>query len=659
MADTEKKGKRKHRRSLILNAIDRLAAMIYSFFTNGRIGDMLSSNDTLCKRSYLAGRLSNEKGGSNSRRRRSEIIMEESSASRIMVFLRSFLASLKLNVYGVFFTFFGLSAAVITMIPALSGGMNAVDQSALIICATITLCAIPPMFASQSAAEAIFKSKFLSKIMLNVLCIPEEKFKTKKQYGGTVYVFLSAIAAMLLGALSYYTHVLFVPLALLCVFVLFLIFSSPESGVIITLALVPFMQYIQRPKVMIMVLVVATAASYFTKVVQRRRRLMLSPEICMVLLFCGFVFMGAFFSHGCTETLFDTINTIVIILGGFLLTYNLVNSEKLLSAAFKTMRVSFILLCAMGVWEGVVYGISNRIIDKSTLDIARLAGDKIIYIADNGVVFGLFAILMFPMLFAYAARKKSVKSAASVAIICVLAICAAWMCSHYEIIVALVIEIIIYWFVYSHKTLTTVLIALIPIGILMLLYPFAIIYLKFPDISGMLAEYMPAQIPDAEMHPSVVRDVVVMIRDGHWAGIGAGEHAFVSEFSQYAGASSVGATNPMSLWLEILCWSGIFGFISFAMFVIFLMKRSLGSLIDQRSNELRARTLSVFTGLVVAMLFGCVYGIWTDVRILYLFWACTGLLVGYIRLGREHNEIRDAQFDNLEDSKDVEVIFYE
>ncbi len=658
MAD--RKGKRKHRRSLIFSAIDRLTAIIYSFFTNGRIGDMLSSKDTLCKRSFLASKISaKRKNGSKSTLKRSEIVMEESVASRAMVFIRSFLASLKLNVYGVFFAFFGLTSAVITLIPVLSGGFSAVNESALIICATITLCALPPMFSSQTASEAIFKSKFMSKVMLNVLCIPEEKFKTKKQYGGTVYVFMSAILAMLLGAISYYVHVLFVPLALLCIFILFLIFSSPEAGVIITLALIPFMQYIQRPRVMILVLIIATATSYFAKVIQRRRRIMLSPEICMVLLFCGFVFMGAFFSHGCLETLIDSVSTIVIILGGFMLTYNLINSEKLLSAAFKTLTFSFVLLCSMGVWEGVFYGISNRIIDKSTLDIARIAGDKIIYIADNGVVFGLFAILMFPMLFAYAVKRKSVKSAAALSILCLLAVCAAWMCSHYEIMVALVIEIIIYWLMYSHKTLTTVLIALIPVGIIMLLYPYAVTYFNFPNISELLAEYMPARIPDSEMHPSVVKDVVLMIRDGHMAGIGAGEHAFVSEFAQYVSASSEGAKNPMSLWLEILCWSGIFGFISFAAFVVFLFKRSCGSLINQRSNELRARTLSLFTGLFAAMLFGCIYGIWTDVRILYLFWACTGLLMGYIRLGQEQEDIRSAQFDDLGDSKDVEVIFYE
>ena len=48
-----------------------------------------------------------------------------------------------------------------------------------------------------------------------------------------------------------------------------------------------------------------------------------------------------------------------------------------------------------------------------------------------------------------------------------------------------------------------------------------------------------------------------------------------------------------------------------------------------------------------------------DVRVLYLFWTCTGLLMGYIRLGNERDEIRDAVFKDLDEAKDVTVVFYD
>lgn len=655
-----KKIKRKRRPSLLWSAVDRFTAMIYSFFVGGRVGDMLSSNDTLCKRSFLANVLKQKKAtAGKTLLKYPETLMEKSAMSRAIVFVRVFFSSLKLNVYGVFLAFFGMTSAIVSLIPAMTGGMSAISERALITSAIITVCSIPLLFSSQSGAEAIYKSKIMGKIAIDVLCIPEEKFKIKKQYGGTAYAFTSSIAAMILGCLSYFSDPLYVPIAMICVFALFLVFSSPESGVIITLALTPFLQYFENSRSLLLVMIVVTSISYFCKVFQRRRGLSLSPEISMVILFCGFIVTGVLFSHCCVEILLDSLYVIVVILGGFFLTYNLVNSEKLLSAAFKALTYSFIALCIMGIWESVYYGLSNRIMDSVNPHISHLTEEKILYLEDNGIIFGIFAVLMFPMLFAYLSRQRSARRIALILSCCVLAIITAWMRSHYEIMIALLIECLVYWLIYSHKTLTAAVFAAIPISIAAILYPYAITYLNWPDVFEIIFEYMPARIVDSDMHPSVISDVLAMIGDGNHSGIGAGEHAFLSVFPHYASASSVGAKNPMSLWLEILCWSGIFGLVSFIIFVVFLLKRSAGYLIDQRSKALRARALSLFSGLVAAMLLGCVYSIWTDERVLYLFWAFTGLLMGYIRLGQERDELRRTEFENVENEKDVELVFYE
>ena len=621
---------------------------------------MLSSQDTLCKRSYLATVFTQKKAGaSRILLKYPEVLMEKSVTSRAIVFMRVFLSSLKLNVYGAFLAFFGMTSAIVSLIPAMTGGMNAVNESELITSAIITICSIPPLFSPHSAAEAIYGSRMMRRIAIDVLCIPEEKFKTKKQYGGTVYIFVASISAMILGSLSYFSNPLYVPIAMLCIFAIFLVFSSPESGVIITLAFTPFLQYVKNSKSLLLLMLVITAISYFCKVFQRRRQMSLSPEISMVILFCGFIVTGVLFSHCCTEILLESLYIIIIVLGGFFLTYNLLNSEKLLSAAFKAMTYSFLALCIMGIWESVYYGLSNRIMDRVNPGMTHLTEEKVLFLADNGIVFGMFAILIFPMLFAHMTKRRSVKGVALVLSLCVLAVITAWMRSHYEIVIALMIECVIYWLMYSHKTLTTVIFAAIPISIAVMLYPYAVTYLHWPDVFRILMEYMPARIVDSDMHPSVISDVMAMISDGNFSGIGAGEHAFMSVFPHYASASSMGVENPMSLWLEILCWSGIFGLVAFLIFVVFLVKRTCGYLIDQRSKVLRSRALALFSGLIVAMLFGCVYSIWMDSRVLYMFWACAGLLMGYIRLGHEREDIRKTEFRDVENEKDVKLVFYD
>jgi cation transport ATPase len=115
----------------------------------------------------------------------------------------------------------------------------------------------------------------------------------------------------------------------------------------------------------------------------------------------------------------------------------------------------------------------------------------------------------------------------------------------------------------------------------------------------------------------------------------------------------------MSLWLQVLCWSGIFGFAAFMVFVVFLVKRSLGFIRSNYNKELRYKALALFTGIVVAFLLGGVYSIWTDEKVLYLFWACVGMLMSYVRLGKRQENIRLGDFRHGQTEKDVELIFYD
>ena len=521
------------------------------------------------------------------------------------------------------------------------------------------ISAMPLSFSSQSAVSALANSKFLRSLILNVLCVPEERLNVRRQYGGTVCVFVSAIFGIGCGTVAYFTHPIYIPLLALCLAAVFLIFAFPETGIIITLAALPFMQYLPSPHVILFILILLTTVSYFCKVFQRKREFTLSPEITMVMLFCGFIAVGGLFTQGVANSFLDSVSAIVYILGGFLLTYNLVNTEKMLSACLKTITISFIILCLVGIWESVYNGISTRIIDSLSPAISDITRENMLYILDDGVVFGMFALLVFPLLSAYVVKRKSFRGAAFITVGGVILFAAAWMCSHYEIIVALIIELILFWFIFSHKTMTAVLFAAIPVGIVAMLYPYGVEYLAFPDVMQIIMEYMPASMPDAELHSSVIGDSIRMLLDGNMLGIGVGESAFTAVFRPYASEASAGAVQPMSLWLQIMCWSGIFGFIAFGVFVIFLAKRSLGFFISSNSREQRSKALALYCGIMVSLMLGFVYGIWIDVRILYLFWACTGLLLGYVRLGNENEEVRRASFKSSSDEKDLSVVFYD
>ena len=658
MAD--KKIKQKKRQSLLWGLADRLTAVIYSFFIHGRLGSFLSSRDTYSRESFFASAYEEKRFAyENSRKNQHTAKAKQGFSSNVIEKLGGFWAALRLNVYGTFLAFYGLSACIAHLIPLFINGISAIDEMTLIYSAIILICAIPLLFSQKSAIEAISGSVFLGRFVLNILCVPEEKLKVKKQYGGTGFIFVSSVLGMVLGGLSIFTHPLLIPVLIMGFLVMMAIFAFPEIGTITTLALIPFMKYIPEYEKVLLVIVIVTGMSYLFKVVRRRRTFSFTFEIVIIILFCGFVLVGGFSPHGGIQTFFESLSVVILILGGFLITYNTINSKELLSSCLKTLTVSFLMLCMVGIWESVYNGISKRIIDSISPSISSLNEDNILYILDDGVVFGMFAVFVFPLLFAYLTNRKNVKSTVAICLCGMVLTSAAWMCSHYEIIIALIIEFVIFWFIFSHKTMTAVIFAVIPVGIAAMVYPYVLSFFGLPDISVILMKYVPAGIENTDSSLCVMKDVLKMISDGNMFGIGAGEQAFKLAFSPYATAASLGAEHPMSFVLQLLCWSGIFGLAAFAVFLILLVKRSLGFFITAERGELRSKALAIFCGLVAALLLGNVYSIWADIRVMYLFCVFAGLLLGHIRLAYAEDDIRMTEYMNLSSEADVKVVFYD
>ncbi len=652
--------KRKRRRSYLWSLTDCFTAMLYSIFSNGRVGEMFSFGGSLYHNSLFYNTYQRKKSKvANVIIKYPEMMTGESFFSRLIRILGTFFASLGLNVYGVFFVFYGLTSCVAHLIPSFANGFASLDEMNVMISIMISFCSLPMLFSSKTAVEALSESRIMSKIVLDIFCVPKEHLRSKKRYGGTIYAFSAAVIAILLGVTSYYTHPLLVPVQLLYFTAVFAVLAYPEIGVVAIFAVLPFMQYFEDPKLVLLISVLFTGISYMLKVFQRKRIFSLTIEIDMILLLCGFTLVGGSFTQGGAETFWESVSTAVIIFGGYVLTYYLFTTEKLICACLKTLTASFLLLCFIGIWDGGYHGISARIIDSMGSDMTSLTSHNLLNVADNGAVFGMLAVLIFPILFTYITRQKRVQRTIAVVVLWLITIAAAWMCGSYEVVVALAVESIIFWFLYSHKTLSVVIFAAIPGGIIAMLYPAAVKYLGFPNVSELFMEYMPASMTDPDIRISVVGDVIKMISDGNIFGIGAGDGIFAMVFPQYASAASAGATDPMSFWLQLICWSGIFGAIAFLIFAFFLFKRSLGYFVACERDDLRSNALALFSGISTALLIGQIYSIWSDVRIMYLFWAFAGLLMSLIKIGRTREKTRASQFVSTELATDVEVIFYD
>jgi len=650
--------RKKSKGSVILNALNAFTAFLYSLFGNGRVGSGLSSPDS-CYRTSKCCYLLNK---SSSKYIRDGFYIEDtitkSRVLRAFGVIKEFFASLALNIYGVFFVVYSVISVLIYYTSVIFYGTSTHGISALVFSVAMLICSIPMLVTSNSVTSVLADSRVMGWFAISVLGIPKEKLSFDKRIGGNEYMFMSAIVAVLFGVFTYFFHPFYLPLIFASVIMVCLISSNPETGVVVTVMSVPFLQYTAYSKIILFALVATTVLSYFSKVVRRRRTVDFSSEGVMLLLFSGFIIVGSMYTPGGWTAFFDSIYTVVIIFGGCFISYNLIRSEKGMRACTKIIMISFVCMAFAGIWNLFYNGIGEGVVYSINENIRPIFSSNIIYIADSASVFGTLAVLAFPLLFVSLTRQDQMKKLIALLIAIVFSAAAVFIYGTYEAVIAIAIELLLFWILLDHRALTVILIALIPIALFLLIYPAVSVQLDLPELSELIGRVLPLNFENSSLHGEIAENTLTMVKESGYIGIGVGDHAFEQAYAPYADAMTSNLMEPGSLWLQILCWSGIGGLIMFAAFVLILLKNGIGYVIVSRNKIFRGESVALISAIITALIFGMVNSLWSDDRMLYLFFVCCGLLAGYVREGRELEKRNAAVFASESDNADVELRFY-
>ena len=653
-----KNNEKKQSKSVFINLLNAFSAFLYTLIS-GRCGQHRTWGDKDAYQNSRTAEILETTAGYRSEKRADlfERFLENSVALRILGSFRSFLASLCLNVYGIFAVVYGLTSVVMYYLFYMLNGKNDHGISALVTAAIVIICAIPMLVGHRSVLTALHESVIMRKLLLSFLGIPAEKLKSVRHLGGTEFMFMSAILGLLFGIFTYFFHTAYFLIIFGIIVLIALISSHPEAGVIITVAVVPFLQYSNAADVILGILIVVTMLSYVSKLLKRRRTVSFSAESLLVLIFCCFILAASFFSMGGKQTYMEGILTVIVIFGGFFMTYSLMESENRLSSCIKILTVAFLSICVAGIWNLFYNGIADGVIYSLRESVRPIFENNIIYIADDTSVFGVFAVLISPLIFTHIAKRKSVTGVVLGIIGFATAVVASFIYGTYETIIAIAIEFCLFWLIYSHKSLTVFILFAISVTTVIFAYPYLADRLDLPDVGNLIRTALPLGFSDSAVYKSVIHSTMEMLKDGNLMGIGAGKHIFGAVYPAYSDAVSAGATNPESLWLQVICWSGVGGIITFVLILLYLFKSVLRSLLFSRDSKRRAETLGLFCGVVVALIFGCVTCIWDDLRMLYLFWVCAGLLASYVREEKRIEKRKLAFLETESDSADIELRF--
>lgn len=656
MSDESKE--KKKRPSLTFHLCNKFMNLIYRLFSGGRLYEIAANGSRSYSNSFIGTRMLARSSGQSGLRRRATIFFSNSRLVGFFAACNNMLASLSASVYAVFFIVYGLVSALVTytatfLDPNGGSGFSGIFASILTI-----VVSMPFLLTQRSLREVISSSFFGRKIALTFFMIPEESLQSKRHIGTPAHMVVFAILGLMVGATSFYFHPIVVPIAVLGLFLFIIIMSFPEAGIMITSVIVPFLPYVDYSEEILAVTVITTSLSFLIKKYSGKRVSMRSARTVMLSLLCIFMLLVSFFSTGGIATAIEAVYTVIILFGGFFVTYNLVKSERRLEMCTRALTWSFGMLVVAGLLDLFYNGIGALLINSSWTDIGAIVSKRVFYIAESASTFGVVAALLCPLVFSRSISRKSIIGVSFSIILFGVAIATTFVFGTYESVIALFVGLLIYVMLSSRRSfMILVIIALCICVAVLLFWSFASDSIFYSAVDT-LETLIPTADPQAEIRESVVSGTGKMLFDEGLTGIGVGETAFVSSFKSYASVVSASATDPGTLYMQILCWSGIGGLICFAVFMISVCGNTVGYLITSTDKRIRCTVLALFCGVVAALLLGMVNAIWTDIRMFYLFWMCVALLCGYVRLGRENEEKKALSYESIDNKADIEIRFH-
>ena len=542
-------------RSTIFEKMMKLTEKIYSLLINGFLGKIFTSysaEERMLRESCLFSRVRNfgkTETFANALKLGMARFFETSFIFGAVERLTSSLIYRKLKTYGAFL--FSLGAyGMITYIVRFFAYPN-VEFSIrhFVVCAVILFLALPLMSSKETLAEALLNSKILSLILFDGFGIPRDTLTKRlvypKQYAAVT------ILGMVLGVLTCFIDPIYYVFGLAAIIGTLVVFRYPEIGIIVWVALLPFVGMFEHGSLILAAAVLVTDISYLIKLIRGKRAFRLGLIDYAIVLFSIIYFVSGIISKGGIAS-FRSALMYVIFLSGYFLIVNLLRTPEWIRRCVVTGVLSGAVSCFIGILQ-----IFTGTLNTSWLDTSVFSeiGTRIVSLFDNPNIFAEYLILVIP--FAMACLLRKGKAGEKVMFGCsllLMLICLIFTWSRGAWL-GFLVGAVVFFFVLSQKTLPCFLGLILVSPLLSWLIPNAVAE-RFLSI-GNLAE------SSVSYRISAWHGVVELLKKTWCSGIGVGTAAFNAVYPSMALAGVERIEHAHNIYLQLLTELGIPGLLVF------------------------------------------------------------------------------------------------
>ena len=625
--------------SFLIALFDKMGEVIYNALVGGFFGKIFSSYKKL-QHSFESGFLKEFVFGDRRFKkifRKLRKFLSSNIESCFIVTkgqrLIKFFASAPLNYYGNFLSFFGVYTCVVYFVRLLVSGISTASNDYLITGVSAIIISLPLLFSRISMASALQKSVIGRLIIEGAFGVSDETIKkyseARKGKGkGNVMLFLGLVA----GVFTFFVHPLSIVLALIFFVLVCFIAVSAEIGVLITIFILPFCSLMDNPTISLCGLVLLTAFFYVIKLIRGKRVFKLEIIDAAVLLFGVLIYFASVFSAGGEGSRNASLVSCTLILGYFLLV-NLMRTERWIKRCVFALVSSGSIVALLGVLEYFFGKSSSQWLDVSLFTNIRV---RVVSLFDNPNVLATYLVLIFPFAlnFFILAKKRNEKFLS--AIICaafVLATIFTWSRGAW---IAMTLTFLIFFTVYSRKTLRIFGAAILGAPILSMLLPDNLL-----DRAASILNFSDSSI-SYRIYTWI--GSLRVAGDHFLGGIGFGPEAFAKIYPAYAFAGIESAEHSHSLPLQILIGMGIGGLLTFVALVFLYLQKTLEYVKKPQSNTSKFYVTAAVASIIGALVMGIFDYIWYNYRVFYIFWIVIAIGCAFVRAGNYEAE-RSSGFE--------------
>ena len=452
-------------------------------------------------------------------------------------------------------------------------------------------------------AKVLTEDTLLSRLFFDVLPLPRPYLSARRG----LPIWLAVPVGLALGALTFLVSpisILAAP-AILCFLALTLV--SPEFGLILLAILFPLTALLPDPILPLTVTILLSLFSYLLKLLRGKRRLSFALTDLPVLLLALLLILSCLFAHeGAQVRLSDGANAAILLLGGYLLASNLLDTRRTLLQFTRGLLLGGAILGIAGIFCTAVELTAPE--EPSAALLTLLGSMQTITGNSTGAVAVL--LLLFPLLPVILGEARfSRRASFSVALLLGTALVLTLSPLTY---LALLLSLILFAVIVRRRSpiVLVLLFGILPNFLIALpsAWTDALSSISFLGIGDLLRGSFEAQ------------DAAITILLRHPFGVGL---AYV---------------DTGNLYLQLLTVAGIPALFLLLLLLLSIADCSTRSAACLREPHLRRLTAGVQSGVFALLVFGILVAPLSDFRVLFVFAMLLGLLVAIRRAIHESGE---------------------